>query len=333
MAPEAAVKSAKASKQEFDIISNRVALALAKRESLIKSWTSDSARSQAPTKTLEELEAEDATLFHNEPSHLGVGAPIPSQYLISDAERNNKSLRAKFFPTKGLKASKTRDAEEKAASAKRGLKDESSDDEEGRSGLGRAKKQKLKSSLHDVLNKVKSTEEDSKVNPVKKQKSKTGLKETLAKILSRGEDAEGITRLEITTKQEPSTKTQEQPQTKSESSLKKVLKKVISEDSDEDEGEDEDGGVDLATANKQEIQSKLREALAELNEEKQSMSKSEGHSGTDTKMTRVAVHTNEMLKAELKKKRKQEKKKLRKLEKRELKKQQEQGATGVALKG
>ncbi|KAE9372086.1 hypothetical protein N431DRAFT_439200 [Stipitochalara longipes BDJ] len=142
MEPDEAPKSVKVSKEDFDVISNRIAVALAKREALIKSWTASSSRQRSPEKTEAELEAEDAALFRNEPPYLGVGAPIPSHFLVSEAERNNKSLRAKFFPSKTLKASKTRDAEEKAASAKRGLKDESSDEEEGRSGLGRAKKRK-----------------------------------------------------------------------------------------------------------------------------------------------------------------------------------------------
>jgi hypothetical protein len=141
-------KPVKVSKENFDVISNRIAVALAKREALIKSWTASSSRQRSPEKTEAELEAEDAALFRNEPPYLGVGAPIPSHFLVSEAERNYKSLRAKFFPSKTLKASKARDAEEKAASAKRGLKDESSDEEEGRSGLGRAKKRKtLKTEL------------------------------------------------------------------------------------------------------------------------------------------------------------------------------------------
>jgi hypothetical protein len=70
--------------------------------------------------------------------------------LVSEAERNNKSLRAKFFPAKGLKASKERDAEEKLVRVKRGLRDESSDEEEGRSALGRAKKQKIRTNLEPI---------------------------------------------------------------------------------------------------------------------------------------------------------------------------------------
>lgn len=141
MSTEDAPKSAKTSQEEFDVIQNRIQLALAKRENIIKSWTAKSSRKE-PTKTQAELDAEDAALFRNEPPYLGVGAPIPAQFLVSDAQRNNKSLRAKFFPTKGLKGSKPRDSEEKVASAKRALNDQSSDEEGGRSSLGKAKKLK-----------------------------------------------------------------------------------------------------------------------------------------------------------------------------------------------
>ena len=150
MAPEEPPKFAKLSKQDFDVISNRLAVALAKRESLIKSWTASSSLSMQPAKSQEELDAEDAAIFRSEPPRLGVGAPIPSHFLVSEAERNNKSLRAKFFPAKGLKASKPRDAEEKLVSVKRGLRDESSDEEEGRSALGRAKKQKIRTRVEPI---------------------------------------------------------------------------------------------------------------------------------------------------------------------------------------
>jgi hypothetical protein len=165
MAPDEAPKSAKVSKEEFDVISNRIAVALAQRESLIKSWTASSSRPRPAEKTEAELDAEDAALFRNEPQFLGVGASIPSHFLVSETERNNKSLRAKFFPSKTLKASKARDAEEKAASAKRGLKDESSDEEEGRSGLGRAKKRKTKTRTEPV----EETGKDEMLDYLKKE--------------------------------------------------------------------------------------------------------------------------------------------------------------------
>lgn len=161
MAPDEAHKSAKVSKEDFDVISNRIAVALAQREALIRSWTASSLRERPPEKTEAELEAEDAALFRNEPPYLGVGAAIPPEYLVSEAERSNKSLRAKLLPSKTLKASKARDTEEKAASAKRGLKDESSDEEQGRSGLGRAKKRRTQTRAETAEDDGKN--EDSKL--------------------------------------------------------------------------------------------------------------------------------------------------------------------------
>ncbi len=161
MAPDEAHKSTKASKEDFDANLNRIAVALAQREALIKSWTASSLRERPPEKTEAELEAEDAALFRNEPPYLGMGAAIPPEYLVSVAERSNKSLRAKLLPSKTLKASKARDAEEKAASVKRGLKDESSDEEQGRSGLGRAKKRKTQARAETAEDDGK--DEDSKL--------------------------------------------------------------------------------------------------------------------------------------------------------------------------
>lgn len=157
MSTESSSASTQATKEELDVISNRVALAIAKREKLIRSWTTLSAGERGPEKSQAELDAEDAALFRIEPPHLGVGAPIPSHFLISDAEQNHKSLRQKFFPTKGLKATKQRDAEEKAASAKRGLREESSDDEGGRSSLGKAKKRKISPPAKDAEGSASAT--------------------------------------------------------------------------------------------------------------------------------------------------------------------------------
>jgi hypothetical protein len=161
MAPDEAHKSANVSKEDFDVNFNRIAVALAQREALIKSWTASSLRERPPEKTEAELEAEDAALFRNEPPYLGVGAAIPPEYLVSEAERSNKSLRAKLLPSKTLKASKARDAEEKAASAKRGLRNESSDEEQGRSGLGRAKKRRTQTRAETAEDDGK--DEDSKL--------------------------------------------------------------------------------------------------------------------------------------------------------------------------
>jgi hypothetical protein len=130
---------------DFDVIQNRVAVALAKRERLIKSWTASSARPRPPPKTQEELDAEDADLFNPVPARLGLGAPIPKEFLDGGVKRKeistNDKLRHLILGNKaGLQASKPRDGKEKVVSAKRGLEEESSDEDQGRSALGKAKK-------------------------------------------------------------------------------------------------------------------------------------------------------------------------------------------------
>ncbi|KAK2624299.1 hypothetical protein QTJ16_006249 [Diplocarpon rosae] len=139
MVAEESTKLAQAAKEDPAVVLNRLAVAMAKREAMISSWETSSSRSK-PRKTQEELDAEDAILFRNEPPHLGVGAPLPAEFLACETERSSKALRAKIFPAKGLIASKARDAREKATSAKQGMRVESSDEGEGRSSLGRAKK-------------------------------------------------------------------------------------------------------------------------------------------------------------------------------------------------
>ncbi|CZT11488.1 uncharacterized protein RAG0_15618 [Rhynchosporium agropyri] len=168
MASEERLKSAKATQDELAISFNRIAMAMAKREALVKSWTA-SASSSKPEKTQEELEAEDAAMFRNEPPHLGVGAEIPAHFLVTESERGNKALRAKMFTTKGLKASKARDAEEKAASAKRRMREESSEEEGGRSSLGRAKKFKGRQNTAPVPELQGEDESNSEVEEDTKQ--------------------------------------------------------------------------------------------------------------------------------------------------------------------
>lgn len=143
MAPEpvSVLFGSKPVQAELDAISNRIQIALAKREELIRSWTLKSAREdKTPRKTDAEIDAEDALLFQMQPPYLGVGCPIPEKFLIGEQDRSKKSLEARLG--KGLQATKRRDAEEKAASAKRGLRGDSSDEEEGRSAVGKRKKKK-----------------------------------------------------------------------------------------------------------------------------------------------------------------------------------------------
>lgn len=130
----------------FDVLQNRIAVALAKRQRLIKSWTASSSRPRPPPKTEEELEKEDADLFRFEPPHLGLGAPIPKEFLDGGDKRkeisSNTKLRHLMLGNKsaGLQPSKPRDALQKTNGMKRGIKEQSSDEDEGRSSLGKAKK-------------------------------------------------------------------------------------------------------------------------------------------------------------------------------------------------
>ena len=140
--------------EELDIIDNKVAIALARHEEIVNGWMKASNRPpKPPIMTDEEIEAQISNYG------LGTGGGTTTK---DPAELGNKSLRAKFLPSKTLKASKARDAEEKAASAKRGLRFESSDEEEGRSGLGKAKKHKQKSKLQEPVKPVTIEREEQK---------------------------------------------------------------------------------------------------------------------------------------------------------------------------
>lgn len=129
-------------------IQARIDLAIARQDAIVKSWVDKFDTSKcAPSKTKEEIEAWDAELFNPMPSNLGLGAPIPKEYLNGDINRkdisSNSKLRSLMMGKKaGLQAAKPRDAEEKASSMKRGLKEDTSDEEEGRSNLGKSKKAK-----------------------------------------------------------------------------------------------------------------------------------------------------------------------------------------------
>ncbi|KAK0122183.1 hypothetical protein ONS95_010441 [Cadophora gregata] len=201
MAPDEALKSAKSSQDELAVISNRLAIAMAKREALVKSWTASSSRTE-PEKTQEELDAEDAALFQSAPPYLGVGAAIPAHFLANESERGKKALRAKLLTTKGLKASKARDVEEKAASAKRAMREESSDEEEGRSSLGRAKKLKGRPKPASVLVAKQEAGSDSDEDErkhlmnAKKRKLEVEEEEPKTKVTNAGTQNKKISRVQ-----------------------------------------------------------------------------------------------------------------------------------------
>lgn len=162
-------KMAPTTKEKLPVAANleniqaRIDLAIAKRDAIVKSWVDKFDTSKcAPSKTKEELDAWDAELFNPMPSNLGLGAPIPKEYLNGDINRKdisgNSKLRSLMMGKKaGLQAAKPRDAEEKASSMKRGLKEDTSDEEEGRSNLGKSKKAKREIAKAAALKTVKQT--------------------------------------------------------------------------------------------------------------------------------------------------------------------------------
>ena len=155
MAPEEGKsKSVGLSLEELDILDNKVAIALSRHEEIVNGWIKASNRPlKPPIMTDEEIEAQISNYG------FGTGGGTSKE---NAAELGNKSLRAKFLPSKTLQASKARDAEEKAASAKRGLMVESSDEEEGRSSLGKAKKHKQKLEVQEPIQPVTIEREEQK---------------------------------------------------------------------------------------------------------------------------------------------------------------------------
>lgn len=130
--------------EEFNAKMNRIQMALAKREAIAENilakYPTDRRR-----KTQEEIDAEDALWFPTPAGNQPLNTdPAFAKFLKPAAERSQKTLRDKMLPSKELRASKARDAEEKAASAKRAMAAASSDEDEGRTGLGKAKKLKTK---------------------------------------------------------------------------------------------------------------------------------------------------------------------------------------------
>lgn len=166
MAPEEKETKAKhvgLSLEELEVLDNKVAIALAKHDEIVNGWIKASNRPpKPPVITDAEIEAQISNA-------LGIGGGI-----TTSAELGNKTLRSKFLPSKTLKASKARDAEEKAASARRGLKGESSDEEEGRSGLGKAKKHKQKSKVQEPVKPVAAGQEEQDSEPKANIKEASG---------------------------------------------------------------------------------------------------------------------------------------------------------------
>ncbi|RKF82343.1 hypothetical protein GcM1_172004 [Golovinomyces cichoracearum] len=146
MIPEDTTRPKNSSREKYDVISNKIGVLLSQRESLVRSWYS-----VPPARKQEEFDADDAVLLCNQPGHSGIGASIPSNFFISEAERSKKTLRSKLLESKNLVARKTKDTDDKVTPLKKISRDDSSDEELGRSSLGRSKKQKLSRSAEQSM--------------------------------------------------------------------------------------------------------------------------------------------------------------------------------------
>lgn len=181
----------------FEVLQARIDIAIAKREAIVKSWVDkyDTSRC-APSKTKEEIEAWDAELFNPVPSNLGLGAALPKEFMNGDINRKditgNGRLRSLMLGKKGLQASKPRDSEEKASSRKRGLKSESSDEEEGRSSLGKSKKAK-REAAKPTRNTI-TTEPAKQSKPLSLQQKAAVSNKSPAGDLSEDEDSRTASR-------------------------------------------------------------------------------------------------------------------------------------------
>jgi hypothetical protein len=138
----------------LDEIQARIDLFWAEKTAVVRGWMEKSLGPQV-RKTKEQLDAEDKEFFNVGPPGLGLGFPIPKDYVDGDLRRkdiaSNGDLRNLLMGKKaGLQASKPR--EDKDTNAKKRRVEESSDEEEGRSGLG--KKKKVKRAANEVLKSV-----------------------------------------------------------------------------------------------------------------------------------------------------------------------------------
>lgn len=92
--------------------------------------------------TKEQREAEWKELQQSEPPHLGLGASVPQDWNAGDGTDARKWQNASLRKNMGLQASKPRKANDKPTDAAGKASEDSSDEEEGRTGLGRTRKTK-----------------------------------------------------------------------------------------------------------------------------------------------------------------------------------------------
>ncbi|KAL8898567.1 MAG: hypothetical protein Q9207_006635 [Kuettlingeria erythrocarpa] len=164
---------------EADIIFNRANVALAKSQRLVASWLSPRTPEEAKTaKTEEEIEKEEQDLFAPVPELLGLGAKVPDDFNDGDLKRQklttNDLLRRQLLGKDHAKV-QSKGAHRQAGQSDAGAAlpvgskprpasmkrkaDESSDDEGGRSSLGKRKARKQVSNEKDGVEGLEIVEE------------------------------------------------------------------------------------------------------------------------------------------------------------------------------
>ncbi|EFR04329.1 hypothetical protein MGYG_07338 [Nannizzia gypsea CBS 118893] len=143
-----------ATSSEADVIFNRANVALARSQRLIASWLPPkTADETANAKSEEELQKEEDEIFTAVPEKLGLGAPLPQKEAdgsikrteLSSNDKLRKHLLGKNFQkaeASRLKNASTRTKQAGPAPSHKNEIIEESDEEDGRSALGKGKKGK-----------------------------------------------------------------------------------------------------------------------------------------------------------------------------------------------
>lgn len=154
---------------DFASIQARIAIALAARENLVKSWTARSIAPKPPPKTAEEIEAERAEVYASQPK---AGIPKPGSGAVRTRQDlgGNDRLRGAMGLKRGHQGIKSRE-DGSARNGKVRKREESSDEEEGRSGLGKGKRSKSikvveKAAVNPAALAAQNAQENSSTNIV-----------------------------------------------------------------------------------------------------------------------------------------------------------------------
>lgn len=117
---------------------NQIDAILARNRAIVASW----GFGEVPVATKEERDAEWKELQQNEPPHLGLGCPVPKDWKAGEDTEARKWQSTSLRKNMGLQVSKPRKANDEATNTAGRTGKDSSDEEEGRTGLGRIKKAK-----------------------------------------------------------------------------------------------------------------------------------------------------------------------------------------------